>query len=48
MSFTLQHDMGENWSIFSKGLLEKIFVELAQVKTNITYTNNTVIAEVLL
>lgn len=46
--FTLQHDMGENWSIFSKGLLEKIFVELAQVKTNITYTNNTVIAEVLL
>ena len=46
--FTLQHDMGENWSIFSKELLEKIFVELAQVKTHITYTNNTVIAEVLL
>ena len=46
--FTLQHDMGENWSIFSKELLEKIFIELAHVKTNITYTNNTVIAEVLL
>ncbi|MFB5600055.1 MAG: hypothetical protein ACE5SW_07500 [Nitrososphaeraceae archaeon] len=46
--FTLQHDMGENWSIFSKELLEKIFINLAQVKTNITYTNNTVIAEVML
>lgn len=46
--FTLQHDMGENWSIFSKELLEKIFINLAQVKTNVTYTNNTVIAEVIL
>jgi hypothetical protein len=46
--FTLQHDMGENWSLFSKELLEKIFYNLAQVRTNITYTNNTVIAEVLL
>lgn len=46
--FTLQHDMGENWSLFSKELLEKIFINLAQVKTNITYTNNTVIAEVML
>lgn len=46
--FTLQHDMGENWSLFSKELLEKIFFELAQSKVKITYTHSTLIAEVSL
>jgi hypothetical protein len=44
--FIIQHELGENWSLFAKELLSKIFVELAQVKADISTTPKTVKAEV--
>lgn len=44
--FIIQHELGENWSLFAKELLSKIFIELAQVKADISTTSNTVKADV--
>lgn len=46
--FIIQHDLGENWSLFAKELLSKIFIELAQVGAEISTTPNTVRAEISL
>jgi hypothetical protein len=43
--FIIQHELGENWSLFAKELLSKIFIELAQVRAEITMTSKTVKAE---
>ena len=44
--FIIQHELGENWSLFAKELLSKIFIELANVKADISTTPKTVKAEV--
>jgi len=44
--FIIQHELGENWSLFAKELLSKIFIELAKVKADINTTPKTVKAEV--
>ena len=46
--FVIQHDLGENWSLFTKGLLSLILDKLANVKAEIRLTPNTAIAEVTL
>ncbi len=45
--FIIQHELGENWSLFAKELLSKIFTKLAEVKADISTTPNVVKAEVL-
>lgn len=44
--FIIQHELGENWSLFAKELLSEIFAELAKVKADISTTSKTVKAEV--
>jgi hypothetical protein len=46
--FIIQHELGENWSLFTKELLALIFEKLANVKAEINVTSNTTIAEVML
>lgn len=46
--FVIQHELGENWSLFTKELLSLIFEKLANVKAEISVTPNTTIAEVVL
>lgn len=46
--FVIQHELGENWSLFTKDLLHLIFEKLANVKAEISTTPNTTIAEVVL
>ena len=46
--FVIQHDLGENWSLFTKELLTMIFENLANVKPEIEVTQNTVIASIVL
>jgi hypothetical protein len=46
--FIIQHDLGDNWSLFAKELLSKIFIELAQVRAEISTTSKTVRAEITL
>jgi hypothetical protein len=46
--FIIQHDLGENWSLFAEELLSTIFIELAQVKADISTTPKTIKAEVIL
>ena len=46
--FIIQHELGENWSLFSKELLGLIFEKLANVKAEFNVTPNTTIAEVVL
>lgn len=46
--FIIQHELGENWSLFTKELLELIFQKLANVNAEINVTPNTTIAEVVL
>ena len=46
--FIIQHELGENWSLFTKELLALIFEKLANVKAEINLTPNTTIAEVVL
>lgn len=46
--FIIQHELGENWSIFTKELLSMIFEDLTKVKADINFTSNTVIAKVRL
>lgn len=46
--FIIQHELGENWSLFTKELLELIFENLAKVKVEVSITPNTTVAEVIL
>ena len=46
--FVVQHELGENWSLFTKELLTLIFENLAKVRIDCNITSNTVIAEVVL
>ncbi len=46
--FIIQHDLGDNWSLFAEELLSTIFIELAQVKADISTTPKTIKAEVIL
>src|SRR5919108_5546331 len=46
--FIIQHELGENWSLFTKQLLSLIFENLANVKAEINVTPNTTVAEVVL
>jgi hypothetical protein len=46
--FVIQHELGENWSLFTKELLKLIFDNLAKVRAEINVTPNTTIAEVVL
>lgn len=46
--FVIQHELGENWSLFTKELLSLIFQNLANVKADISVTSNTTVAEVVL
>jgi hypothetical protein len=46
--FIIQHELGENWSLFTKELLSLIFEKLANVKAEINVTPNTTVAEVVL
>jgi hypothetical protein len=46
--FVVQHDLGQNWSLFTKELLSLVFERLANVKTEIKMTPNTTVAEVTL
>ena len=43
--FIIQHELGENWSLFTKELLALIFEKLANVKAEINVTSNTTVAE---
>ena len=44
----IQHELGENWSLFTKELLTQIFESLAQVRAEFRITPNTTTAEVIL
>lgn len=46
--FVIQHELGENWSLFTKELLNLIFENLANVKAEISITPNTAVASVIL
>jgi hypothetical protein len=46
--FIIQHELGENWSLFTKELLALIFQNLANVRAEFSVTSNTTIAEVVL
>lgn len=46
--FVIQHELGENWSLFTKELLSLIFENLASVRAEISVTPNTTVAEVVL
>lgn len=46
--FIIQHDLGENWSLFTKELMAMVFENLAKVKAEIATTGNTTRAEVIL
>ncbi len=46
--FIIQHEMGENWSLFTKELLALIFLNLANARAEISTTSNTTVAEVVL
>ena len=46
--FVIKHELGQNWSLFTKELLTLIFETLAQVRAEIKITPNTTTAEVIL
>ena len=46
--FMIQHELGENWSLFTQVLLNLIFENLANTRPNISITSNTIIAKVTL
>lgn len=46
--FVVQHDLGENWSLFVRDVLRIIFEDLAKIRAEIHITPNTTIAEVFL
>jgi hypothetical protein len=46
--FVIQHEMGENWSLFTQELLKLIFERLAKVRAESKITPNTTVVEVTL
>lgn len=46
--FIIQHELGENWSLFTRVLLNLIFENLASVRPDVNTTPNTIIAKVTL
>ncbi len=46
--FVINHELGENWSLFTQELLKIIFEKLAKVKIETSITPNTTKAEVIL
>jgi uncharacterized protein (UPF0216 family) len=46
--FVIKHELGENWSLFTKELLKLIFENLAKVKAEVNVTPNMTMAEVIL
>ncbi|MGC1929760.1 MAG: hypothetical protein WA667_12345 [Candidatus Nitrosopolaris sp.] len=46
--FVIQHELGENWSLFTKELLKLIFENLAKVTAEVNITANMTVAEVIL
>ena len=46
--FVIQHELGENWSLFTKELLKLIFENLAKVRAEVNITSNMTVAEVIL
>jgi hypothetical protein len=46
--FVIQHEMGENWSLFTQELLKLIFERLAKVRVESKITPNTTVVEVTL
>jgi hypothetical protein len=46
--FMIQHELGENWSLFTKMLLNLIFENLANTRPEVSITSNTIIAKVTL
>jgi uncharacterized protein (UPF0216 family) len=46
--FVIKHELGQNWSLFTKELLTQIFGSLAQVRAEFRITPNTTTAEVIL
>jgi len=46
--FVIQHDLGENWSLFTKELLSLIFENLANVRAGVDITPNFAIAKIAL
>jgi uncharacterized protein (UPF0216 family) len=46
--FIIQHELGENWSLFTKELQKLVFENLAKVRAEVNVTRNTTIAEVIL
>jgi hypothetical protein len=46
--FVVQHDLGENWSIFTKELFNHIFEDLANTRADVNMTSKSVIAKVAL
>lgn len=46
--FIIQHELGENWSLFTKVPLNLIFENLASVRPDVNTTPNTIIAKVTL
>ncbi|MFY3739984.1 MAG: hypothetical protein HMLIMOIP_000409 [Candidatus Nitrosomirales archaeon] len=46
--FIIQHELGENWSLFTQELLKLIFEELAKVRIETSITAKTTKAEVIL
>ena len=47
-TFIIQHELGENWSLFAKELLNIIFYNLANVRAEINITQKSIIAEVII
>lgn len=46
--FVIQHELGENWSLFTQELLKLIFERLAKVRIESSITANTTVVEVTL
>jgi hypothetical protein len=45
--FVIQHELGENWSLFTKELLKLIFENLSKVTADVNVTPNMTIAEIV-
>ncbi|MGE3859882.1 MAG: hypothetical protein AB7F53_07820 [Nitrososphaeraceae archaeon] len=46
--FVIRHELGEYWSLFAKELLNLIFFNLANIRAEITITEKSIIAEVII
>ena len=46
--FVIKHELGENWSLFTKELLKLIFENLAEVRPEVNATANMTVATVIL